>query len=97
MKQREIQKLEDKLIFDFISDFLNSDPDYELLSKAEQEKTFAVYKTLITAVYRSQFHENVYPIVYAKDNNTKKLLVEAMASIAHIVPDVTKVTVALVN
>ena len=45
MKQREIQKLEDKLIFDFISDFLNSDPDYELLSKAEQEKTFAIYKT----------------------------------------------------
>ena len=54
MKQREIQKLEDKLIFDFISD-LNSDPDYELLSKAEQEKTFAIYKTLITAVYRSHF------------------------------------------
>ena len=40
-------------------------------------------KLLITAVYRSQFHDNVYPIVYANDYNTKKLVVEAMANSSH--------------
>lgn len=88
---------EEEVIFDFIMDFLAGDPDYHLLNDEEKEKTYGIYKTILSAVYRSNFGDNIYPIIYVKDQMSKKLIQESIGKLAYLVPSVTRVTVAVVH
>tara|TARA_Y100000310_G_scaffold209756_1_gene210388 strand:- start:578 stop:874 length:297 start_codon:yes stop_codon:yes gene_type:complete len=97
MNKQEIQAIEEEMIFKFISQFLDDDPDYDLLTQDEKDKTFGIYQTILKAVYKSSFYENVYPIVYATDSASKKVVEKAINKIADIVPDVQKITVSIVN
>ena len=97
MNKQEIQAIEEEMIFKFISEFLDEDPDYDLLTQDEKDKTFGIYQTILKAVYKSSFYENVYPIVYANDSASKKVVDKAINKIADIVPDVQKITVSIVN
>ena len=91
------QEIEEEMISSFISEFLETDPDYELLTMEEQDKTFGIYQIILRAVYKSSFHDNVYPIIFAKDNPSKKVVEKAMQKIQDIIPEVQKITVSLVN
>ena len=97
MNKQEIQAIEEEMIFKFISQFLDDDPDYDLLTQDEKDKTFGIYQTILKAVYKSSFYENVYPIVYATDSASKKVVEKAINKIAYAVPDVQKITVSIVN
>ena len=55
---------EEELIFDFIMEFLAGDPEYALLTDDEKDKTYGIYQTILSAVYRSNFGENIRPIIY---------------------------------
>jgi hypothetical protein len=91
------QDIEEEMISSFIDEFLQSDPDYELLTREEQDKTFGIYQIILRAVYKSSFHENVYPIIFANDTPSKKVVEKAMNKIQDILPEVRKITVSLVN
>ena len=97
MDKRMIQDIEEKLITNFIDEFLQTDPDFELLTQDEKDKTFGIYHTILKAVYKSSVHENVYPIIFANDTPSKKVVEKAMNKIQDILPEVRKITVSLVN
>jgi len=93
----QIQEIEREMIFEFITEFLDSDPDYDLLSQEEKDKTFGIYQTILSAIYKSSFYNNIYPIIYATDTPSKKVVENAIKKISDIVPDVNKITVSVVN
>lgn len=97
MNNKQIPQIEQEMIFSFIADFLEGDEDFELLSKNEKDKIFGIYATILNAVYRSSFYENVYPIIYATDTKSKAVVEKAMRKIIDIVPDVGRITVSVVN
>ncbi len=91
------QDIEEEMISSFISEFLEHDPDFELLTKEEQDKTFGIYQIILRAVYKSSFYENVYPIIFAKDTPSKRVVETAMKKIEYVIPEVSRITVSLVN
>ena len=97
MDKNRIEQIEQEMIFSFISDFLENDPDYDTLTQEEKDKTFGIYQTILNAVYRSSFYENVYPVIYATDTKSKLVVEKAMHKIVDIVPDVGRITVSVVN
>ena len=97
MSKTDIQEIEEKLITSFIDEFLQTDPDFELLTQDEKDKTFGIYHTILKAVYKSSVHENVYPIIYATDTASKKVVEKAITKISDLVPDVNKITVSVVH
>ncbi len=97
LNDKDMMELQDHLITNFLVDFLDNDPDYHLLTKEEQDKAFGVYKIVLTAVHKAKSYENVYPVVFANDNPSKKIVEAAIRKLAEIVPEVEKVTVSLVH
>ena len=91
------QDIEEEMISSFIDEFLTDDPDFELLTKEEQDKTFGIYQIILRAVYKSSFYENVYPIIFAKDTPSKRVVETAMKKIEDVIPEVSRITVSLVN
>ena len=53
----QIEAIEREMIFEFITEFLDSDPDYDLLSQEEKDKTFGIYQTILSAIYKSSFYK----------------------------------------
>ena len=92
-----LQEIEEEMITSFISEFLETDPDYELLTQEEQDKTFGIYKTILKAVYKASHFDNMYPIIFAKDTPSKKVVEQAMKKIQDMLPEVQRITVSLVN
>lgn len=88
---------EEDFISNFVEQILAEDPDFELMSDDEQDKIFGIYTLLITAVHRATAYENVYPIVYANDNASKKVVERAINNVAPILPDISRITVSLVH
>ena len=93
----QIEAIEREMIFEFITDFLDTDPDYDLLTQEEKDKTFGIYQTILSAIYKSSFYGNVYPVIYATDTPSKKVVENAIKKISDIVPDVDKITVSVVS
>lgn len=91
------QEIEEEMISSFIDEFLQTDPDFELLTPEEQDKTFGIYQIILRAVYKSTFYDNVFPIIFAKDTPSKKVVEIAMKKIEDVVPEVQRITVSLVN
>lgn len=88
---------EEELIFEFIMDFLAGDPEYALLTDDEKDKTYGIYRTILSSVYRSNFGENIYPIIYVKDSHSKHLIQESINKLVYIVPSVQRITVQIVH
>jgi len=97
MKNNEVTEIEQETISSFIVEFLEGDEDFDSLTKDEQDKTFGIYSTILNAVHRSSFYENVYPIIYVVDTKSKEVVEKAMNRIIDIVPEVGRITVQLVN
>ncbi len=97
LKDKEMMEIQDHLITNFLVDFLENDADFHLLTKEEQDKAFGIYKIVLTAVHKATSYENVYPVVFANDTPSKKVVEEAIRKLAEIVPEVEKVTVSLVH
>ena len=85
------------MISSFVLDFLEHDPDFELLTDEEQEKTFGIYLIIMRAVYKASLAGNVYPIIFANDTPSKKVVEAAILKIVDIIPEVKNITVSLVN
>jgi hypothetical protein len=89
--------VEEEMISSFVLDFLETDPDYELLTKEEQDKTFGIYIIIMRAVYKASIAENIYPIIFANDTASKKVVEKAILKIQDLIPEVKNITVSLVN
>tara|TARA_Y100001938_G_scaffold148849_1_gene233737 strand:- start:799 stop:1089 length:291 start_codon:yes stop_codon:yes gene_type:complete len=88
---------EEEIIDGFVQRILDEDPDFSFMSEDEQKKIFGIYTLLITAVHRALQYDNVYPVVYANDDASKKVVEKAIANVAPILPDISRITVALVH
>ena len=64
--------MNDKLLTKFILSFLVEKGDYLKLSQHQQQLVFETCKTIMTAIYNAIKYENVYPVVFANDKNSKK-------------------------
>ena len=94
---KQMQEIEQETISSFIAEFLEGDEDFDSLTDDEKDKTFGIYSTILNAVHRSSFYENVYPIIYVVDTKSKEVVEKAMNRIIDIVPEVGRITVQLVN
>ena len=97
LENEDLMEIQEHLITNFLVDFLDNDPDYHLLTRDEQDNAFRIYKIILTAVHKAASYDNVYPVVFANDNPSKKVIDEAIRKLAEIIPDVEKVTVSLVH
>tara|TARA_R100000388_G_C7095332_1_gene89630 strand:+ start:33 stop:332 length:300 start_codon:yes stop_codon:yes gene_type:complete len=97
LDNNELMEIQEHLITNFLVDFLDNDPDYHLLTQEEQDNAFRVYKIILVAVHKAASYDNVYPVVFANDAQSKKFIDEAINKLSEIVPDVKKVTVSLVH
>lgn len=88
---------EEDFIANFVEQILAEDPDFELMSDDEQDKIFGIYTLLITAVHRATAYDNVYPVVYANDSKSKKVVERAIENVTPILPNISRITVSLVN
>ena len=88
---------EEQIIDGFVQKILDEDPDFSFMSEDEQQSIYGIYTLLITAVHRSISYDNVYPIIYANDYASKKVVDRAIANVAPILPDINKIKVALVH
>jgi len=97
LDNKDMMEVQENLITEFLIDFLEHDPDYHLLTKEEQDKAFGIYKIVLTAVHKATSYGNVFPVVFANDTPSKKIVENAIRKLSEIVPEVEKVTVSLVH
>ena len=88
---------EDEIINEFVSQILEQDSDFLLMSEEEQEKIYGIYTLLLTALHRALSYENVYPVVYANDAASKKVVERAISNVATLIPEISRITVSLVH
>ena len=105
-KQIDLQKIimtlnknitEEDIINSFVEQILSEDADFQFMSEDEQAKIYGIYQLLLTAVHRAVAHDNVYPVVYANDYNSKKVVENAISNVKHLIPEISRITVSLVH
>lgn len=88
---------EEDIINNFVEQILSEDMDFQSMSEDEQAKIYGIYQLLLTAVHRALAYENVYPVVYANDAKSKKVVENAIANVAHLIPEISRISVSLVH
>ena len=88
---------EEDIINSFVEQILSEDADFQFMSEDEQAKIYGIYQLLLTAVHRAVAHDNVYPVVYANDYNSKKVVENAISNVKHLIPEISRIRVSLVH
>ena len=89
--------MNDKLLTKFILNYLIQKPEYLKLSGKQQRIAFETYKTIMTAIYQSIKHDNIFPVIVCGDLQAKKTITEALKSVQSYLPSIEKITVHLVQ
>ena len=90
-------RVEDKVISDFVSNFLEEDPDYFNLTKVDKGITFNIYKIVVRAVMRVTQYDNVFPVIMASDCPSANLLQEALNKVSGLIDNVENIKIKIVN
>ena len=91
------QKMEDKVISDFVNDFLKEDPSYYQLSNIDKDITYNIYKIVVKAVMRVTQYDNVFPVIMASDSPSANLLQEALTKVSGVIDNVENIKIKIVN
>lgn len=91
------QRVEDKVISDFVSNFLEEDPDYFRLKKMDKAITHNIYKVVVRAVMRVTQFDNVYPVILASDSPSANLLQEALNKVDGVLGNIENIKIKIVN
>jgi len=89
--------MEDKVISDFVNDFLTEDPSFYQLSEIDKDITFHIYKIVVRAVMRVAQYDNVFPVIIASDSPSANLLQEALNKVSGIIDNVENIKIKIVN
>tara|TARA_R100000234_G_scaffold118041_2_gene97677 strand:- start:368 stop:637 length:270 start_codon:yes stop_codon:yes gene_type:complete len=87
--------MNEKVLVKFILQYLTEKPDYLKLSGRQQKIAFQTFKTIMTAIYQSIRHENVFPVIICGDAQAKTTIDKALRSVQPLLPSITKITVHL--
>jgi len=82
---------------DWVYEYLQHDEDYQTLNKKEKENTFKIYRTVLGAVAKTIEFENVYPVLIASNNASKKIIDGAIEDLSVTIPEAKKITVSLMH
>ena len=85
------------LLNQLINDFLEEQENYLELSVKEKEKTFDLYKTILTTVQDTIQNPETEGIIFAKDTKSKIIIQQAVSNLSSIVPEVDRISVSIVN
>jgi len=89
--------MEDKVISDFVNDFLKEDPSYYQLSNIDKDITYNIYKIVVKAVMRVTQYDNVFPVIMASDSPSANLLQEALTKVSGVIDNVENIKIKIVN
>ena len=89
--------MEDKVISDFVNDFLKEDPSYYQLSNTDKDITYNIYKIVVKAVMRVTQYDNVFPVIMASDSPSANLLQEALTKVSGVIDNVENIKIKIVN
>ena len=89
--------MNDKFLTKFILNYLIQKPEYLKLSGKQQRIAFETYKTIMTAIYQSIKHDNIFPVIVCGDLQAKKTIKSALKSVQSYLPSIEKITVHLVQ
>ena len=82
---------------EWVHEYLLKDEDYQTLNKQEKENTFKVYRTVLIAVSKTLEFDNVYPVLIASNEASKKIIMGALNDLASTIPQANKITVSLMH
>ena len=89
--------MNDKVLTKFILQYLTEKPDYLKLSAKQQRLAYQTFKTIMTAIYQSIKHENIFPVIVCGDAQAKIVIDNALKSVKPVLPSIEKITVHLVH
>tara|TARA_R110002153_G_scaffold146553_1_gene297866 strand:- start:93 stop:362 length:270 start_codon:yes stop_codon:yes gene_type:complete len=89
--------MNDAMLTKFILNYLINQPEYLKLSGKQQRIAFETFKTIMTAIYQSIKHDNIFPVIVCGDLQARKVINQALKSVQSILPSIEKITVHLVQ
>ena len=76
---------------------LSNDEDFLMSNTSEQEETFKVYRTILSAVGKTIEYDNVYPLLVASNAMSKAIIETAINDLAKTVPQAKRIRVSLIH
>ena len=89
--------MNEAILTKFILNYLVNKPEYLKLSGKQQRIAFETFKTIMTAIYQSIKHENIFPVIVCGDLEARKVIKQALKSVKEYLPSIDKITVHLVQ
>ena len=89
--------MNEAILTKFILNYLINKPEYLKLSGKQQRIAFETFKTIMTAIYQSIKHDNIFPVIVCGDLQARKVIKEALKSVQSYLPSIDKITVHLVQ
>lgn len=87
----------DQTLSEWVHEYLLQDDDYLSLTKKEKENTFKVYRAVLVAVSKCLEFDNVYPVLIASNEASKRIILGAIEDLASTIPEANRITVSLIN
>ena len=87
----------DSLFKELIFDYLETLPNWEELKSTERKKLFQLYNTILNSVHTSINNPELFPVLFARNGKSKKIIEEAINNLRSIVPEVDRITVRIIN
>ena len=89
--------MNEAILTKFILNYLINKPEYLKLSGKQQRIAFETFKTIMTAIYQSIKHDNIFPVIVCGDLQARKVIKGALKSVQSYLPSIDKITVHLVQ
>ena len=89
--------MNEAMLTKFILNYLVNKPEYLKLSGKQQRIAFETFKTIMTAIYQSIRHDNIFPVIVCGDLQARKVITKALKSVEPFLPRIEKITVHLVQ
>ena len=89
--------MNEAMLTKFILNYLINKPEYLKLSGKQQRIAFETFKTIMTAIYHSIKHDNIFPVIVCGDLEARKVIKQALKSVKEYLPSIDKITVHLVQ